>query len=181
MKKVTSLMLGLALLLAVGFKADWAKYRTDSDLAKDTLNRVETLKNLSGTAQQNSDYAFLLYGSVLHNYNALAEDAKELGREDLQAWAKNNEAYAAILYFKWLVKYDERNATIEALSPKSKERLALVKELQEAYVNNIDLLKFPESWLDEADELSSEAKLTKRTTSNRDFIVGVKALIAHKF
>lgn len=153
------------------FAGSWDSYKTISVQARESLSSLQSETNPASASTS-------LQG-VVAACDATAQAAIDLDRPDIASWAYNNAAYANIVVFKKVCDYENITNKIETLSPKSQERIDLVRELQKTYAANLSLLDKATEFLDKA-SVTDKASSSK-VTSNRHFISGIKAFINTKY
>jgi hypothetical protein len=173
----------LAVMMVFGFanilsaNDMWVHYGVASSNTKAGLRALENAapESLSITSAD----------KLVEEYAAVRDIANQLRRDDLITWTLNNAAYAKIVLFKKLVRYDESNAAINALNPKDKQRTVLVKALQVEYVKNKSLLEEAVDLLTQAvqvgQHLENNTKQWSRIVSNRQFAMDSLIFIDRKF
>ena len=172
-------ILTIAMVFSIGMRADdlWEHYRVISGNTKAELKALENAapESLSTTSAD----------KLVADYANAKDIANQLGRDDLITWALNNAAYAKIVLFKKLVRYDESSAVINALNPKDKQRTVLIKALQVEYVKNKSLIEEAVDLLTKAvqigQHLENNTKQWSRIVSNRQFGMDSLIFIDRKF
>jgi hypothetical protein len=171
----------LVLALIFGFngtaKANdlWEHYRVISGNTRAGLKALEAAAPESLTITSAD--------ALIEEYKKVGEVAQQLGKTESYVWTLNNAMYASIVLFKKLVNYDATTAKINSLSPKSKERKALVKALQAEYAKNLSILERHD--YNEIVRIAQDAnvgeKQWNRIVSNRAFITYVVGFVEDKF
>ena len=167
--KRTAISIMIMLGLASGLQA--SDYRTLSAQAR------QSLKELESAVLVTTESAV----TVTAQYEALANVAPS---DESKVWCLNNAAYANIVLFKKLVRYYAANAEINALNPKSKERIALVKALQAEYVKYRTLLDNTDPNLKDGIVISQHLNNERQKNvldSNYRFVIDSLIFIEQKF
>lgn len=137
----------------------------------------------SSRAESKTNLANKEYKKAIDNLLLAGETTIKLERPDIAAWQFNNAGKSAIDLFSDNVSYKTRVTKINSM-PRGDEKTAYLKECQEAYKKELELLIYGELYLDLAESLNEEDYNKSRfsaISNNKQFIKEIKSFTEKEF